>query len=123
MVDLVQGAAAALVVIGALFALLAAVGLLRLPDLYTRMHAASKAGVVGAGLILLAVALVSFDAAVALRALLGIVFLVLTTPISAHLLARAAHLAAIPPASITNISELPGSTLVGGKSGADTANN
>ena len=43
--------------VGAGFALLGAVGVLRLPDLYTRMHAASKAGAVGGGMILLAVAL------------------------------------------------------------------
>jgi multicomponent Na+:H+ antiporter subunit G len=74
---------------GAVFSLLAAVGVLRLPDLLTRMHAASKAGAVGGGLILLAVPLVSLDGSVALRAILGVVFLVLTTPVAAHLLARA----------------------------------
>ena len=43
--------------VGAVFTLLAAIGIVRLPDLYTRMHAASKAGSVGAGFILIAVAL------------------------------------------------------------------
>lgn len=81
---------AALIIVGSVFGLLAAIGLLRLPDLYTRMHAASKAGVVGAGLILLAMAIVSGDGAIILRTVLGIVFLALTTPVSAHLLARAA---------------------------------
>ena len=81
---------AALIIVGSVFGLLAAIGLLRLPDLYTRMHAASKAGLVGAGLILLAMAIVSGDGAIILRTLLGIVFLALTTPVSAHLLARAA---------------------------------
>jgi multicomponent Na+:H+ antiporter subunit G len=76
---------------GSLFALLAAIGVLRLPDLYTRMHAASKAGAVGGGLILLSVALVSFDAGVAMRAIIGVAFLLLTTPVAAHLLARASH--------------------------------
>src|SRR5690606_40306359 len=75
-------------VLGAIFTLLATIGVLRLPDLYTRMHAASKAGAVGGGLILLAVALLSHDAAVSLRAVIGIAFLLLTTPISAHLLAK-----------------------------------
>jgi multicomponent Na+:H+ antiporter subunit G len=42
----------ALLLLGALFSLIAAIGVLRLPDLYTRMHAASKAGAVGGGLIL-----------------------------------------------------------------------
>lgn len=82
-------AGCALLVAGALFCLLAAIGVLRLPDLLTRMHAASKAGAVGGGLILLAVPLVSLDSSVALRAILGVMFLLLTTPVSAHLLARA----------------------------------
>ena len=78
-----------LLLLGSLFTFLAALGLLRLPDLYTRMHAASKAGVVGGGLILLAVAFMSQDAAVAIRAIIGILFLLLTTPVAAHLLAKA----------------------------------
>lgn len=81
----------ALLLIGSAFTLLAAIGVLRLPDLYTRMHAASKAGAVGGGMILLAVALVSFDVSVALRAIIGATFLLLTTPVSAHLLARVSH--------------------------------
>lgn len=106
LVEITQGIAALLMVVGGVFSLLAAIGLLRLPDLYTRMHAASKAGVVGAGLILLAVALVSFDGAVALRAMLGILFLVLTTPVSAHLLARAAFKAGVDPVPGTSIDDL-----------------
>ena len=80
-----------LLLLGALFSLIAAIGVVRLPDLYTRMHAASKAGAVGGGLILLAVALVCFDAGVSLRAIIGFIFLLLTTPVSAHLLARASY--------------------------------
>jgi multicomponent Na+:H+ antiporter subunit G len=106
LIEMVQGLAALVMVVGSLFSLLAAVGLLRLPDLYTRMHAASKAGVVGAGLILLAVAIVSLDGAVALRAMLGIIFLVLTTPVSAHLLARAAYRAGVGLADQTSIDDL-----------------
>lgn len=90
-VDLSIYAGCLLLLLGATFTLLAALGVLRLPDLYTRMHAASKAGAVGGGLILLAVALVSLEAAVALRAIVGVGFLLLTTPVSAHLLARASH--------------------------------
>ena len=80
-----------LLLVGSTFTFLAALGVLRLPDLYTRMHAASKAGVVGGGLILLAVALMSQDASVAIRAIIGIAFLLLTTPVSAHLLAKASQ--------------------------------
>lgn len=89
MMDLMLGLAAFTLVLGALVTLLAAIGIVRFPDLYTRMHAASMAGSVGCGLILIAVALVSFELAVAVRAVLGIGFLLLTTPVSAHLLARA----------------------------------
>lgn len=82
---------ALLMIVGALFSLIAAVGVNRLPDLYTRMHAASKAGTVGSGLLLLAVGLHSADVATFGRALAGVIFFILTAPVSAHLLARAAH--------------------------------
>lgn len=95
-----------LLLVGAVFTLLAAVGVVRLPDLYTRMHAASKAGAVGGGLILLAVAVLSQDAAVSLRAIIGMVFLWLTTPVSAHLLARASYLSGYRPCKETMIDEL-----------------
>ena len=84
-----QYAGAALLLAGSVFSLIAALGVLRLPDLYTRMHAASKAGAVGGSMILLAVALVSLDGVIAVRALIGIGFLLMTTPVAAHLLARA----------------------------------
>lgn len=96
-IDLLYYLAALMLVVGAVFSLVAAVGIVRLPDLYTRMHSASKAGTVGSGLPLLAIALVSFDGAVILRALLGIVFFMLTAPISAHLLARASYIAGYRP--------------------------
>ena len=105
---LVQYAAAAAVLTGAVFGRLAAIGIVRLPDLYTRLHAASKAGVVGTGLILIAVALISTDGAVVLRAILGIIFLLLSTPIAAHLLARAAYKAGELPTVATAIEEIDG---------------
>lgn len=101
-----QYLAALLMVSGALFSLLAAVGMLRLPDVYTRMHAASKAGVVGAGLVLLALAFAAADAPVVLRVILGILFLLLTTPVSAHLLARAAYRTGLEPAPITVVNDM-----------------
>jgi multicomponent Na+:H+ antiporter subunit G len=81
------------VVMGAGFALIAAIGILRLPDFYTRIHAASKAGTVGSVLALLALAIVSDESAEVLRAIAAIVFFFLTAPISAHLLGRAAYTA------------------------------
>lgn len=104
--SMLQYVASAAVLAGAVFCLLAAIGIVRLPDLYTRLHAASKAGVVGTGLILIAVALISTDGAVILRAILGIIFLLLSTPIAAHLLARAAYKAGELPAATTTIEEI-----------------
>jgi multicomponent Na+:H+ antiporter subunit G len=85
-----------LIVIGALFTLTASIGLLRLPDLYTRMHAASKAGTMGSCVMLLALALDAQDISVSTRALAGIAFFLLTVPISSHLLGKAAHFAGYP---------------------------
>jgi multicomponent Na+:H+ antiporter subunit G len=98
--------AAALVIIGAGFGLIAAIGVLRLPDLYTRLHAASKAGATGAGAVFLALAIESLDGAVILRALLGVVFLLLSTPVSAHLLARAAYRSGERPGPETTVDDL-----------------
>lgn len=88
---LLSGLVALLLVGGAFFSLAAAIGINRFPDLYTRMHAASKAGTVGSGLLLLAVGLHAFDPAIFARAFAGFLFVVLTAPVSAHLLAKAAH--------------------------------
>lgn len=103
--DIVTGL---LLLTGALFCFVAAVGLLRLPDLYTRMHAASKAGALGSGLMLVAVALHGADLSVATRALAGFVFLLLTTPISAHLLARSSYFRGYRPCSLTYRDDLKG---------------
>jgi multicomponent Na+:H+ antiporter subunit G len=86
-----------LVLGGTFFALVAALGLLRLPDLPMRMHAATKAGTLGAGLLLVAVAMVSPGPGAIARALAGMVFLFLTAPVAAHLVARAAYRAGEMP--------------------------
>lgn len=98
---------AVLLVFGALFSLLAAIGIVRFPDLYTRMHAASKAGTVGSGLLLLAAGLHALDVAVLFRALAGFFFFVLTAPISAHLLAKAAHQAGYRLTKQSVVDQLP----------------
>ena len=103
----VAGLVAALLIVGAIFSLLAAIGILRFPDLYTRMHAASKAGTVGSGLLLLAAGVHSLDAAILIRALAGFFFFVLTAPISAHLLAKAAHQAGYKLTKLSVVDQLP----------------
>lgn len=87
--------------IGAFFVFVAAVGLLRLDDLYMRMHAASKAGTLGSGVLLIALAVFSRETDVVLRAVAAVVFLLLTAPLAAHLLARAAYTVGYHPCSLT----------------------
>ncbi len=90
------GLTVALVLVGGFFSVLAAVGLLRMPDVYCRMQAATKAGTLGVGCMVLAVAthFVSLD--VVLEALLVIGMLFITAPIASHLIARAAYFVGSP---------------------------
>jgi multicomponent Na+:H+ antiporter subunit G len=80
-----------LVVVGAFFSLVAALGILRMPDVLMRMHAGTKAGTLGAGLLLLAAAIALGEVGAAARAGAAIVFLLLTAPVAAHLIGRAAY--------------------------------
>lgn len=79
-------------VIGTFFMFVAGVGMLRMPDLFTRMSMSTKASTLGAGSILMA-CLVYFidDAGVVARAIATIIFLFLTAPISAHMIGRAGY--------------------------------
>jgi multicomponent Na+:H+ antiporter subunit G len=80
-----------LLLTGVAFVLIAAIGVFRLPDPFLRMHAATKAGTLGAGLVLLGVAVAFADTGTWVVAALTILFLLATLPISAHLLGRAAY--------------------------------
>jgi multicomponent Na+:H+ antiporter subunit G len=80
-----------LLLCGGSLAFAAALGIARLPDIFVRMHASTKAGTLGAGLIMVAVALYSPDTGTALRALLTSLFLLLTAPVSAHIVGRTAY--------------------------------
>ena len=81
---------------GSTICLVAALGVLRLPDFFLRMHAATKAGVAGAGLVLIGVAFTEPSAGMWVKVTLAIAFLLLTTPIAGHLLARAGYVAGVP---------------------------
>ncbi|MGE0796692.1 MAG: monovalent cation/H(+) antiporter subunit G [Lautropia sp.] len=85
-----------ILLLGCALCLLAAIGVLRLPDFFMRMHAATKAGVVGSGLVLLGLALIDGTAATAVKVVLVVLFLLLTTPVAGHLLGRAAYVAGTP---------------------------
>ena len=88
--------AAGAVFIGTIFLVLAALASLRMPDVYCRLSASTKAVTFGAGMMLLGAA-ISLDAGEATtRAIAGIAFYFLTSPVAAHVLARAAHLRGTP---------------------------
>lgn len=76
---------------GSLISVIAAIGLVRLPDVFIRMHASTKAGTLGAGCIMAALAIASWDTLVTIKALAVVVFLILTAPVAAHMLGRAAY--------------------------------
>jgi multicomponent Na+:H+ antiporter subunit G len=85
-----------LVVVGALVALSGGVGLLRLPDFYTRVHAAGLTDTAGIGLITLGLLLQAPDWGVGVRLLLILLFLVVTSPTATHALAQAARRDGVP---------------------------
>jgi len=85
-----------LVVLGASLVLVASVGVLRLPDLYTRMHASTKPATLGVSLIVAALAIHPGDLGIAVRALLIVLFFLLTAPVAAHRLGHAAYRAGVP---------------------------
>lgn len=104
MQTVIEWTAAALIVTGAFFLLVGAIGLIRLPDFYMRLHAPTKASTLGVGGVLLASLLLSAaEGRPGIPELLITLFVFITAPVSANLLAQAAlHLglpsrAPVPP--------------------------
>lgn len=75
-------------IIGSLFALIAAIGIVRMPDIYCRMHAATKAGAFGVSLILITLCVAVPTPRVIVQSILIIAFFYLTAPVAAHLIGR-----------------------------------
>jgi multicomponent K+:H+ antiporter subunit G len=84
--------AAVLIVLGSGFVLLGSIGLVRLPDVFTRLHGPTKATTLGVGAIVLAasVATYSVTGEISLKAITVLLFLFITAPVSAHLVGKAA---------------------------------
>jgi multicomponent Na+:H+ antiporter subunit G len=97
-----------LMAIGGALMLLAGVGILRMPDLFTRMHVATKSATLGVGCILTAVAIFFGDIGVFTRSLLVILFFFLTAPVGAHLIGRAGYIVGVPLWHGTKWDELEG---------------
>jgi multicomponent Na+:H+ antiporter subunit G len=83
-------------IVGSAFAFLAALGVVRMPDVFTRMQASTKASTLGLGCLLIGAALQLSDLASIIRVLSIGAFTLLTTPVSAHVIARASYRADIP---------------------------
>lgn len=95
-----------LMLAGAAFVFLAAVGILRLPDVFTRMSASAKAVTFGM-LCLLAAAVVRFhDLSITTRAFLVILLFFLKSPVASHMLARAAYRTGAPLWKRTIVDEM-----------------
>lgn len=82
-----------LIVMGVIFCAVAAIGVVIMPDIFLRMSASTKASTLGAGLVLLGVALNFMDGNVDIsgRAIAIALFLILTAPVGAHMIGRAAY--------------------------------
>lgn len=95
---------------GCAFALIAALGVVRMPDLYCRMHAATKAGAFGVTLMLIALTLAAPSLRMVIQNLLIVAFFYLTAPIAAHMIGRVARLHHLPmwtPGSTTEEAPQP----------------
>ncbi len=87
----------ALCLLGAVLAVIGTVGVLRFPDFYTRLHAASITDTAAATLLIVGMLLLSPDVFTAVKLLTVWVFIFLTSPAAGHALANAAHTAGVEP--------------------------
>ncbi len=99
---------AILLISGGAFCFVAGLGLVRMQDVYLRMHSATKAGTLGAGLILAGVAVHFAEFGTDTRAVLAIVFLVITAPVAAHMIGRTAYKSRVPMWEGSEIDEWDG---------------
>ena len=99
---------ALLILCGSIFSVISVFGLIRLPDVYTRSHAATKSSTLSVLLTLIGVFLyfLFHDHFVSVRVLLGIVFVFLTAPVAGHLIIRAAYRSKVELAEISVEDEL-----------------
>lgn len=85
-----------LLLLGAFLMLLSGIGIIRMPDLLTRMHATSKAGALGIGLMACGYMVFYYEnTSMVVRALAMVMFVLVTAPVAAHVLARAGYFVGI----------------------------
>ncbi|WP_274308774.1 Na+/H+ antiporter subunit G [Solibacillus daqui] len=96
--QLIEIMAVLFILLGAIVSVISALGMIRLPDVYTRSHAATKSATLSVLLCLFG-AFVYFwihDGYVSIRLILGIVFVFITAPVAGHLVCRAAYRSRVP---------------------------
>lgn len=91
---------------GTAFMLIASIGVVRMPDVMMRMHAATKAGVLGTGMLAVALMIHFPEVGVWTRAIALILFAILTAPVAAHMIGRAAYHSGVPMWEATVVDEL-----------------
>ena len=91
--------------LGSMLAIVAAVGVLRMPDLFLRMHAATKVGTVSISAITIGLMIHFGSITVTSRGLLIIAFFLLTAPVAAHMIARSAYRSGVSLWMLTRIDE------------------
>lgn len=94
--------------LGTLFILLAAIGIVKMPDLYLRISVTTKAATLGIGLILLAAGIFFSDISILARVIAIIVFMLLTAPVGAHMIGRASYFIGVKMWHKSTIDELEG---------------
>lgn len=102
---MVEIISAIVIIVGVLFVVIGAVGLLRLPDFYIRVSAITKAATVGVACIMIGVALNYNEISIAIKAFAVVLFLLITSPIAAHIIGRAAYSSGVPLWKKTEINE------------------
>ncbi len=95
-----------LLLAGIAFVLIAGIGVVRMPDLFLRMSASTKAATLGLMLILIGTAVYFREVGIASRAIATAIFVFLTAPVSAHLIGRAAYSDGVKLYEKTQIDEL-----------------
>lgn len=105
MTDAIEGV---LLVAGASFMLLAAVGVVRMPDVFLRLQTSTKAATLGASLVLIAAAVRFAGVWTSARAVIVVVLISITLPVAAHMLARAAYFSRVSLWEGTEFDELQG---------------
>lgn len=106
MTPVLDAVSAVLLLSGSALALVAGLGLVRLPDVYARMHAATKPATLGISLCLTGAALRVDDLSDVAKIALAVSFQLLTNPVAAHLFGRAAHRVGSPQSDHTVIDEM-----------------